>query len=303
MLDAVAAGSSAAVTGVRGGGKSSVLAWLCRQLPEDHVAIRVPVVGMDDPSDPAVLGSVALGAALEAARSQEVGMSGPEAEVVERSRADELVRRPGRASAGAKIGGGAVPAEVSAQLESLAIEYSRGRQPIDRLFGLDRLVGIFSYHDRVPVLVIEDTEAALGTGVDDVARDRFFTNSLKLIIREVETPTILALQASFTELDAYAQLRPYLFEAGIPRLSAPIVDGLRTILAHRLQVFEIDTGVEDLVAEDALAALATMYDETNGSIRHVFAALEVAAAAAIDNSAHRLEIGHVRLGVEDWRDR
>lgn len=56
------------IVGARGSGKSSVLSRLCRQLPDDHVAIRVPVVGMDDPSDPSVLGSVALGAALDVAR-------------------------------------------------------------------------------------------------------------------------------------------------------------------------------------------------------------------------------------------
>ena len=106
---------------------------------------------MDDPSDPAVLGSVALGAALEAARANEVDVSGREQEVIERARADDMTRRPGRASAGAKIGGGPIPAEVSAQLRSLEIEYSRGNQPIDRLYGLDRLLGIFTHHGRVPV--------------------------------------------------------------------------------------------------------------------------------------------------------
>jgi len=52
-----------------------------------------------------------------------------------------------------------------------------------------------------------------------------------------------------------------------------------------------------------LSALAALYDEKNGSIRHVLAALEVAAAAAIDSDATRLEAGYVRLGIEDWRDR
>jgi hypothetical protein len=303
ILAAVRAGSSAAIIGARGGGKSSVLAWVCRQLPDDHVAIRVPVVGMNDPSDPAVLGSVALGAALEAARAHDVDMSGGEQDVLEHSRADVVTIRPGGPSAGAKIGGGPIPAEVSAQLESLEIEYHRGEQPVDRLYGLDRLIGIFTYHGRVPVLVIEDTEAALGPGVADDARDRFFTNSLKLLVREVETPTIIAVQEQFTALDAYAQLRPHLFEASIPLLGAETENGLRTILAHRLEIFGIDRPLDELIAPETLPTLAALYDETDGSIRRVFAALEVAAAAAVDNDATRLEMGHVRLGVEDWRDR
>ena len=303
ILAAVGAGSSAAIIGARGGGKSSVLAWVCRQLPADHVAIRVPVVGMSDPSDPAVLGSVALGAALEAARAHDVDVSGGEHEVIERARADELTRRPGGARGGARIGGGPIPAEVSTQLKSLEIEYTRGKQPLDRLYGLDRLIGIFTYHGRVPVLVIEDTEAALGPGVADEARDRFFTNSLKLLVSEVETPTIIAVQEHFTVLGAYAQLRPHLFEASIPLLAADAVDGLRAILARRLAIFEIAVAPEELIAVEALPMLAALYDETSGSIRHVFAALEVAAAAAVDSAATRLQVGHVRLGVEDWRDR
>ena len=153
------------------------------------------------------------------------------------------------------------------------------------------------------MLVLEDTEAALGTGVDEATRDRFFSNSLKLLVREIETPTIIAVQDHFTELDAYAELRPYLFEATIPSLAARTVDGLRAILAHRLEFFGIETSIEDLIADEALSALAALYDEKNGSIRHVLAALEVAAATAIDSDATRLEAGYVRLGVEDWRDR
>ncbi len=122
-------------------------------------------------------------------------------------------------------------------------------------------------------------------------------------MREIETPTIIAVQDHFTGLEAYADLRPYLFESAIPRLAGRAVDGLRAILAHRLQFFGIDVPVENLIAAEALPALAALYDEKAGSIRHVLAALAVAAAAAIDSDATRLEAGHVRLGIEDWRDR
>jgi len=303
ILDAIRAGSGAVIVGARGGGKSSVLAWVCRQLPEDHVAIRVPVVGMDDPSDPAVFASVALGAALEAARVNDVAMSEGEQEVIERARADDVLRRPRRASPSGKIGGGPVPAEISAQLQSLQVEYSRGSQPADRLYGLDRLLGIFTYHRRVPVMVVEDTEAALGADATDDDRERFFANSLRLLVREVETPTIIAVQEHFTALDGYSQLRRSLFEARIPTLAPQTVNALRTIIAYRLAIFEIDATLDALIADEAWPALAALYDETHGSIRHVVAALELAAAAAIDNQASRLEMGHVRLGVEDWRDR
>ena len=105
------------------------------------------------------------------------------------------------------------------------------------------------------------------------------------------------------EFEAYADLRPYLFEATIPSLAGRTVDGLRAILAHRLEVFGIGIQVENLIVDEALAALASLYGKRDGSIRHVFAALEVAAAAAIDSDANRLQAGHVRLGIEDWGDR
>jgi hypothetical protein len=303
LLEAVRSGSSAAVLGGRGAGKSSVLAWLCRHLPDDHIPIRVPVVGMEDPSDPSVLGSVALGAALEAARVDRVALDAAQTARVQGARADEVTTRPGGRTVGAKLGGGPVPAEVSAELASLETEYARGAQPIDRLHGMDRLLGIFSYHGLVPVLVLEDTEAALGAGVDDDARDRFFTNSLKLLVREVDTPTVIAVQSQYAALDAFTELRPLLFELTLPLLGHRTAVALRAILARRLEVFEVAATVDEVVATDALDALADFYAEKDGSIRHVLAALDVAAATAVDNGDVRLELGHVRLGIEDWRDR
>ena len=35
----------------------------------------------------------------------------------------------------------------------------------------------------------------------------------------------------------------------------------------------------------------------------MLAALDVAAATAVDNGDPRLELGHVRVGIEDWRER
>lgn len=302
LLDGIRAGGSAAVTGARGGGKSSVLAWVCRNLPGDHIPIRVPVVGMDDPSDPSVLGSVALGAALEAARDH-VDLEADQRARLENARSDGMTRRPAGPRLGGKLGGGPVPAEMSADLSSLETEYGRGAQPVDRLYGFDRLLGIFTHHGLIPVFVLEDTEAALGAGIDDQTRDRFFTKSLKLLIRETDTPTVVAVQSQYTELAAYAELRPYVLEVAVPILDDRVEESLKAILARRLDFFDIRATVDELVVPEALPVLAEFYAEKGGSIRHVLAALDVAAATAVDNGDTRLELGHVRLGIEDWRDR
>jgi len=303
LLDAVVAGSSAAVVGVRGGGKSSVLAWLCRHLPADRIPIRVPVVGMDDPSDPAVLGSVALGAALDAARTDAVELPADQRATLERARADEVTTQGAGRRVGGKLGGGPIPAEVSTELGSLEREYARSTQPVDRLYGFDRLLGIFAYHGLTPVFVLEDTEAALGAGVEEATRDRFFTTSLKLLLREVDAPTVFAVQEHFAALDAYAQLRPAVLEVTVPRLREGVADALRAILARRLAPFGLADDIDAVLSPAALPVLADFYAEKDGSIRHVLAALEVATTAALDSGDERLELGHVRLGIEDWRTR
>jgi hypothetical protein len=303
LLEAVTAGSSASVVGVRGGGKSSVLAWLCRHLPGDHIAIRVPVVGMDDPSDPAVLASVALGAALSAARADAVDLHDDQAAAIERARTDEVTTRGGGRKVAGRLGGGLVPAELSTELGSLERDYARAVQPIDRLFGFDRLLGVFGHHGLTPVFVLEDTEAVLGAGADDDVRDRFFTASLRLLVREVDAPTVFAVQQHFAALDAYALLRPAILEVSVPRLHDGVADALRAILARRLAPFALRDGIESVLSCAALPALAEFYDEKEGSIRHVLAALDVATTAALDSGAERLALGHVRVGIEDWRTR
>ena len=52
------------VLGPIGGGKSSLIAHVCANLPESHVALRVPVVGADDPTSVSDLAAMTLATAL-----------------------------------------------------------------------------------------------------------------------------------------------------------------------------------------------------------------------------------------------
>ncbi len=258
MLDAVRAGSSAAILGARGSEKSSVLAWMCRQLPDDHVAIRVPVVGMDDPSGPAVLRSVALGAALGAARANEVDVSGDQREAIESARADDFTRRPGRTSGGAKLGGGPVPAEISAQLESLEIEYSRGRQPADRLYGLDRLLAVVNYTVASPSSCsrtpkprwVPASTMPRATASSLAASSCWYARSRRRPSSRFKTTSP---NSRLTPTCAPTCSKPRFRRWPGERSTA-----LRAILTHRLEVFGIGIRVENLIVDEALAALASL---------------------------------------------
>ena len=53
------------VIGSSGTGKSSVIAWLSRQLPLTHFALRIPVTGVTDPGNVGEIARLALSICLD----------------------------------------------------------------------------------------------------------------------------------------------------------------------------------------------------------------------------------------------
>src|SRR3954470_14934500 len=98
--------SCIAIHGPVGSGKSSLIAYVCQQLPETHVALRVPVTGADDPTSVSVVAAAALSQALNDIELEEY-----QQEALERARADTVDRDAmPSASVGGTLGGGAIPA-------------------------------------------------------------------------------------------------------------------------------------------------------------------------------------------------
>jgi ABC-type transport system involved in cytochrome bd biosynthesis fused ATPase/permease subunit len=58
-------GSCVAVIGPSGTGKSSVIAWLCYQLPPTHFALRIPVTAVEDPASVGEIARLTLSIALD----------------------------------------------------------------------------------------------------------------------------------------------------------------------------------------------------------------------------------------------
>jgi hypothetical protein len=146
------------VIGPRGGGKSSLIAHVCANLPPSHVPLRIPVAVVDDPTSIEVIATVTLDRALA-----ELELDGGQREDLERARADTVTaeRVPGGFT-GWKLGGGQVPAEIGYELQTLRTELQTAAGPGGRFAGLDRLITILVDRDVRPVFVLEDTEAALG---------------------------------------------------------------------------------------------------------------------------------------------
>ena len=280
------------VAGPRGAGKTSLIAYCCQHLPRQVIALRVPVVAMDDPGDPRVVADVAIAAALAAGR-----FDVHEAAALDRARADEVFTAPSDPSVRARIGGGVVPVELEGELASYGQEYLRRGQAFDRLQGLDRLIGMYLRRGLRPIFVVEDTEAMAGTPESDELVTRFFARSLNALARELDAGLVVAVQEHFRDNAAYRELAAGMREVRLPLLPDPAA-GLRRILEHRLARVEIAADVEDVIDRPALDAFGRMYVDEDANLRRTLAAITVSVEHAADVGAERVGEAQARFGIQ-----
>jgi hypothetical protein len=288
------------VIGPVGGGKSSLIAHTCRHLAATHVALRVPVTGADDPTSVSVVAAAALSQAL-----YDVELEQYQREALDRARADTTIEDAAPSTAvGGKLGGGPIPAEVQAELGTLRQQFQRNQLAGDRLTGLDRLVTILVARGLQPVFVLEDTEAAVGSDADLSTIDAFFSGPVRAFMNEVEASCLLAVQDRFTSCSAFNELAPSMQLIEVPTLAGDqLRAALSRIVSHRLGQVELATSVDDVLHPEVLELVVSFYDETDGSLRHVLAALQSASEYANDTDANRIGPGHIRAATDDWRAR
>jgi hypothetical protein len=200
-LRSVLRGGTVGILGPRGGGKSSLIARVCGDLPDSHVALRVPVSGADRPESVSVMGAVALGQALN-----DLEMEDRYRREIALARADGVTVEEDSGKVGGILGGGPVPAAVHAELGSLREEVRTGSQAVDRLAGLERLIAILRSRDRFPVFVLEDTEAAIG-GSDPELAEQFLSGPVHAFINELDASFLIAVQDVFARL-ALSRISP-----------------------------------------------------------------------------------------------
>ena len=287
--------TSVAVRGPVGAGKSSLIASVCAALPNTQIALRVPIVGADDPTSVNVLAALTLSAALDA-----LELERDQREALEQARADEVTRDRTPAKFGAKLGGGPVPGEVHAELATLTQQLQTNRLGGERLAGLDRLISILVERGLEPTFVLEDTEAAVGGRGEQDLIEAFFAGPVTAFVQEVDAPCLIAVQDPLATAPAFLRLAPGLELIDLPKFPDAGA-ALSAVGAHRLSQHALDFTVNDVVGDDALEALVAFYDEANRSMRLTLAAWQSAADHAADMSAERLRAAHVRVGAQEWR--
>jgi len=214
------------VIGQSGTGKSSVIAWLCSQLPPSHFALRIPVTGVEDPGSVGEVARLALSITLD-----EIVLDNRDQAQLEQARADSKTATRTPAGVSAKLGGGPIPAEVNVNVASLREEFTQNRLDGDHLLALNgRLVPILAEAGITPVFVFEDTEAIVG-GADDRERaEAFFAGPLSAFIDQIDAPTLVAVQTHLTEGSrAFDRLAPVLERLTIPcSSSTPVTSWTRS---------------------------------------------------------------------------
>jgi hypothetical protein len=286
----------AAVIGPIGSGKSSLIADVCAHLPDTHIALRVPIVGVDDPTSTSAMAAMALSSALAA-----IDLEAHQRHALEQARADSMVAARKPTGFGGKLGGGPIPAEVHVELGTLQTELATNRLAGERLAGIDRLVSILVARELQPIFVLEDTEAAVGGGDRSDVIEGFFNGPVTAFVREVDAACLLAVQHHIAEQEPFRRLAPSLVRVELPRFDeGSAAPALATILRHRLALEDLRVDTSDLLDDGALDLLADFYGETGG-LRHTLAAAQTAADHAADTGAEMIGSGHVRAAVSEWR--
>jgi len=295
----ISEGACVAVLGSSGAGKSSVIAWVCYQLPPSHFALRIPITGVEDPGSVGEIARLALSITLD-----EVVLDATAQDDLEKTRAtSQTTTRTPSGIASAKLGGGVIPAEVNLNVASLREEFSQERLGGDHLLALNgRLVPTLAEAGTTPVFVFEDTEATVG-GADDRHRaEAFFAGPLSAFVDQVDAPTIVAVQTHLINGSrAFDRLAPVLELITIPLLSDRARNAIETILARRTKLAQPNAQLASIIDTTALDALTEFYTQSDGDLRRVLAAAHEAAEHAAADQAPQISESHARFGIAQWQ--
>lgn len=290
-------GTCVAVIGHSGAGKSSVIAWLCNRLPASHVALRIPVTGVEDPGSVGEVARLALSITLD-----QIMLDARDQTELEHARVDSTTVSRTPTGFSAKLGGGAIPAEVGINTASLQEEFTHNRLDGDHLIALNgRLIPVLADAGITPVFVFEDTEATVGAYDDHQRAEAFFAGPLSAFVDQIDAPTLVAVQTHLTDGSrAFSRLAPVIERLTIPLLDQHAPRVIESILGRRLERADLNK-ITDLFENAALVELADFYQQSRGDIRRLLAAAHEAAEHASSEPVDLIGLPHIRFGIAQWQ--
>jgi hypothetical protein len=163
---------------------------------------------------------------------------------------------------------------------------------------------MFEAHDRVPVLIMEDTDAWLRGPSASATADpdpelaaHFFERSLERFAREQELSIVVAVHETYRKTVGYARARQvFSGEIEVPPLARPD-RALRAILQHRIGRSGVETTVGEVFEEAAIVRLEAEYDAGRRDLRRVLRIADRALSGAGPEFPSRLSAGHVRAAA------
>lgn len=285
------------VIGISGAGKSSFVAYVANHLPQSHVALRIPVLGADNPLDVSQMMALTLGEALRA-----IALDAASQEEIADARADSsAASRAPTGVTGGKLGGSVIPLEVNVEVGSLREEHVENRLAADRIDGMHRLISILRSQGITPVFVMEDTEAAMGADRPPGEVEQFFRGPITAFVQEVDAPCVIAVQRHLVaDSPAYERLAPGQTTIDLPRLGGRAAEAIAELLAHRLSQYDVTFGLRDVMADDAVEALAVVYAYANGNLRNVLVVAHDATVRAAEMRSERVRLAHITQAAADF---
>lgn len=294
VVRALEADADVGIFGPRGGGKSSLIAYVSEHLSAEFSVLRIPIT-IEDPTKISNIAAVALSEALRT-----LELSKDQRSDLQAARADSVTHGRAAASKGWRFGGGSIPAELHGELGTLRQQLANNQLATDRLAGLDRLINILVARHLRPVFVLEDTEAAIGTADQPELTAGFLGGPVRVLTQELEAPCVIAIQDAFRATPGFANLT-----ANLQRIDIPMLDrgALEKIIERRLRGQGLHTTASDFISPTALAMLITFYDEMQNNLRFTLSALQSALGHAASLGADRVDDGPMRAAVNEWRQR
>lgn len=286
-----------AVVAPSGGGKSAAIAAAVRRLDEHFPCLRIPVAAVGDvAATPVAFGQHILRETVRQAASL---LADHQRRDLAEAAADSAAERrePRGISANLTAGIPGFSAALAGDLKGSGLDTERLANQTEVVGGLHRLVQIFEARAGPPILVFEDTDAWLGSpdeGETVVAANRFFRQSLGILIRDVEIRSVIATHTRYVEQPGYRSVRERLLaEVEIPALD-DAGGALVRILQRRIDVSDVEATVDDVFSADALTRLVAEYDHSHRSIRRVLQVCDMALEQQALSYPDRLTADHLR---------